>query len=119
MRLMTIDERKEFLREELNRIVKVLKEAYDPEKIILFGSLAEDKVHEWSDIDLLIIKETDKRPIDRCIEIAKLVKPRLGIDLFVYTPEEYLTILKEGCSFFTNILKNSKILYEKRDRRVA
>ncbi|MDI3531232.1 MAG: uncharacterized protein PWP60_1081, partial [Candidatus Atribacteria bacterium] len=51
-------EREKLLHEELSRIVKLLIEKYQPEKIILFGSLAEGRIHEWSDIDLLIIKDT-------------------------------------------------------------
>ncbi len=113
------DKRENLLKKELNRIVKILKDKYCPEKIILFGSLAEGQVHEWSDVDLLIIKETNKRPIERCLEVARLVKPKLGIDLFIYTPEEYNTILKEGFSFIKDIEKHCRILYEKRDRTVA
>ena len=79
MLILTKDQREELLKEELTRIVKVLKDRYCPEKIILFGSLAEGKVHEWSDIDLIIIKETDKRPIDRCIEVARLIKPKHSV----------------------------------------
>jgi predicted nucleotidyltransferase len=37
---------------------------YKPEKVILFGSFAEDDIHEWSDIDMVIIKETSLRPIE-------------------------------------------------------
>ena len=71
MQLFDIDTRKQLLNSELERIITLLKTEYDPEKIILFGSLATGNIHEWSDIDLFIIKETDKRPIDRCIEICK------------------------------------------------
>jgi predicted nucleotidyltransferase len=114
MKLFTRAERKKLLEEELYRIAEVVKEEYDPEKIILFGSLAEGKVHEWSDIDLLIVKRTSKRPIERCLEVCKLIKPKIGIDLFIYTPEEYETFINERFSFLTNILKMGKILYEKR-----
>lgn len=116
MRLMNIRDREKILSDELKRIIEIIKNKYSPEKIILFGSMAKGEIHEWSDIDLLIVKKTDARPIDRCVEIARLTKPRVGIDLFVYTPEEYDSILKEGFSFFTDIMKHSKVLYEKRDK---
>ncbi len=114
MKLFTITERKRLLEEELNRIVEVIKIDYEPEKIILFGSLADGNVHEWSDIDLLIVKKTSKRPIERCLEACRLIKPRIGIDLFIYTPEEYETLITERFSFLINIMKMGKILYEKR-----
>ncbi len=44
--------RKAALEAELKRILPIIIEKYQPEKIILFGSLATGDVHEWSDIDL-------------------------------------------------------------------
>jgi len=114
MKLFTIEERKRLLKEELNRIIEIIKKGYGPERIILFGSLANGNIHEWSDIDLVIVKETTKRPIERCLEVCKLIKPKIGIDLFIYTPEEYKTFINEKYSFLINILKMGKILYEER-----
>lgn len=115
MPLISISNREKILKDELERIVKIIKEKYSPEKIILFGSMAKGEIHEWSDIDLLIIKETSSRPIDRCVEIARLTKPKVGIDLFVYTPEEFNSIMKEGFSFLSDIIKHGIVLYEKRN----
>ena len=113
MKLFTITERKNLLEEELHRIVEIIKKDYSPDRIVLFGSLADERIHEWSDIDLLIIKKTTKRPIERCLEVCRLIKPKIGIDLFVYTPEEYETLINERFSFLVNVLKMGKILYEK------
>ena len=114
MKLGTVQEREKSLKEELGRIVAVIQDVYDPEKIVLFGSLAAEAVHEWSDIDLLIIKKTDKRPIERIMELTQLIHPRVGIDLFIYTPEEFDLLLGEGYAFLVNILKTGKTVYEKR-----
>jgi len=114
MKLFTIEEREKLLKEELDRMIEVIKQEYDPEKVILFGSLAAKKVHEWSDIDLLIIKKTSKRPLERILELSRLVQPRVGIDLFVYTPEEFELLLSERFSFLLSILKTGETVYEKR-----
>ena len=45
-------------------IVKKIVFGYSPQKIILFGSLAHGTPTKDSDVDLLIIKDTDYRPID-------------------------------------------------------
>ena len=84
MKLFTITERKNLLEEEIHRIVEIIKKDYEPDRIILFGSLADGKIHEWSDIDLLIVKKTAKRPIERCLEVCRLIKPKIGIDLFIH-----------------------------------
>jgi len=114
MKLFTVEERTKSLQDELVRIIGVMKTEYRPEKIILFGSLAGGEMHEWSDIDLLIVKETTKRPIERNIELFRLIQPKVGIDLFIYTPQEYEYLLKEKVSFLLNILKTGKTVYEKR-----
>jgi predicted nucleotidyltransferase len=114
MKLGTVQDREKSLKEELSRIVAVIQSEYDPERIVLFGSLASEAVHEWSDIDLLVIKKTNKRPIERTMEVARLIQPRVGIDLFVYTPEEFNLLIREGYAFLLNILKTGKTVYEKR-----
>ena len=45
-----------------NQLQQIVKEliAYEPEKIILYGSAARGEFTDESDIDLLIIKNTDK-----------------------------------------------------------
>ena len=51
--------RKKLLEAELERYIRVLSQVENPDKVIVFGSLASGQVHEWSDIDLVIVKETD------------------------------------------------------------
>jgi predicted nucleotidyltransferase len=114
MKIVTVTERKKILEDELKRILEILRDKYKPEKIVLFGSLANRELHEWSDIDLLIIKGTTKRPIERILEVSRLIEPKVGIDLFIYTPEEYELLLKERFSFLLKVLKTGKIVYEKR-----
>lgn len=114
MKLYTSVQRRELLENELKRIVAVIIRDYKPDRIFLFGSLADGNIHEWSDIDLLIIKKTTKRPIERVLEVCNLIKPRIGIDLFIYTPEEFDMLRRERFSFLTSITKSGKILYEKR-----
>ncbi len=55
-------------------IAKRIAEQYEPKKIILYGSYAYGEPTQDSDVDLLIIKNTDKRPIDRWIEVKKLLR---------------------------------------------
>jgi predicted nucleotidyltransferase len=115
MKLFTLEERQSDLKKELDRILEIIIREYHPEKIVLFGSLAEENIHEWSDIDLLIVKETSERPVDRCLQLSRLIQPKVGVDLFIYTPDEYNRLLKEKYSFLLDILDRGKVLYEKRD----
>ena len=82
--------RKVLLEMELKKIVEALIAKYKPGKIFLFGSLAEGKIHEWSDIDIVIVKATNKRFMDRLKEVALMCDYSVGVNFFVYTPEEIL-----------------------------
>ena len=111
---MIADER---VRKIISDIVEKLIEGYQPDKIILFGSYAYGEPTEDSDIDMLIIKDTDKRRIDRCVEVRKLVyDPNRGIPFspLVYTEREINRRLALGDDFVTEIMEKGGVLYEKR-----
>ncbi|MGB9781313.1 nucleotidyltransferase domain-containing protein [Caldanaerobacter sp.] len=102
----------EQLNQELARIVEVLIKEYQPEKIILFGSLATNQINEWSDIDLIVIKDTDKSFYERLEEVVKVAKPTIGADIIVYTPKE-IEEMKESMFYVEEILKKGKVIYER------
>jgi len=86
---------------------------YEPEKIILFGSYARGEVDEQSDLDLVVIKRTDKRFLERLIEVARIVGPDFGkVDIFVYTPDEFRFMQESGNPFIHSISIEGKVLYE-------
>lgn len=101
------------LERELKRILKIIVEKYQPEKIILFGSLANNNIHEGSDIDLIIIKDNSQRYFDRVNEVMHLIHPREAIDLFVLTPQEVQRALDEDNPYYEEIVNKGKVLYEK------
>ena len=105
------EKRRERLKQELDRIIPDII-SLGVEKIILFGSLSNDTVHASSDIDLIIVKNTEKRFIDRLDEFYSIINPRVAIDILVYTPEEFEG-MKESNQFIRFALKNGKVLYER------
>lgn len=110
----------------IKKILKDLKK-YSPQKIIIFGSFVKkDKFKKFKDIDILIIKKTKKPFWQRYIEVSKLLYPqkRLGknfygfpFDILVLTPEELEK--KKNNFFFQKILKEGKVIYEKRNKRMV
>ncbi|HCG77210.1 MAG: hypothetical protein COZ37_02525 [bacterium (Candidatus Ratteibacteria) CG_4_10_14_3_um_filter_41_18] len=108
------EQRKRLLQKELKRITDIVIKRYLPDKIILFGSLANGKVQEWSDIDLVVIKETKVRFIKRMQEVGLMTSPRLGVDFIVYTPEEFENMIKDDNYFIKDeILRKGRVLYDK------
>jgi predicted nucleotidyltransferase len=100
------------LRKELDRYVDILVSEYTPEKIILFGSVASGNIREWSDIDLVIIKKTDKPFLDRTRDVIHLLKPKSGLDVMVYTPEEFNDLSRTRRFFQEEIISKGKVVYE-------
>jgi len=100
------------LEAELQRCLDLLITHYRPQRILLFGSLAQGRAGESSDIDLIVIKQTDKRFLDRIAEVLRLIKPREALDVFVYTPEEFEQLCSERLFFKEEILKKAKVLYD-------
>jgi predicted nucleotidyltransferase len=101
------------LKDELTRFVEMVVSDFNPHKIILFGSMAEGKPHLWSDIDIVVVRETDKNFIDRGLEIRHRFHPKIGLDLLVYTPEEFADMTKERLFFQEEIIKKGKVLYDR------
>lgn len=89
-----------------------IKEEYKPQKIVLFGSAATGEIKDCSDIDLFIIKDTDKRELDRVDEVMDMIDPEIPVELHIFTPQEVKERLELGDFFVKGILENGKVLYE-------
>ena len=100
---------------KIDDIVNRIATKFNPDKIILFGSYASGTPNNDSDLDLLIIKDTDLPPHRRSFDIQKLFMcSMVPMDILVYTNKEFEQEQKEKYSFLSNAIKTSKILYERR-----
>lgn len=107
--------RPETFEKEVFKITSQIVRGYNPEKIILFGSRASGKVQKGSDIDLLIIKDTNERYWDRVRKVIDSFDSWHPVDLFVLTPQELDRAISENRFMLTEeILPKGKVLYEKK-----
>ena len=109
---------KERIETLLGKIVEVIRKEYVPDKIILFGSYGYGTPTEESDIDLLIIRETDKpfhkRWAEVCHIISEIRKGKgIAFSPFVVTPQELQERLEIGDQFFEEIVNKGEVLYAK------
>ena len=98
----------------LRDIVEKIKDGYQPEKIILFGSYAYGTPDRDSDIDLFIVKDTPERPIDRRVAVSRIVSDSrmfVPLEAIVLTPDEITEQLEKGDQFLKEIYKKGKVLY--------
>lgn len=105
------DSRMMVLSNEFNRIIEVLIKEYQPDKVILFGSLVTGQVSEWSDIDLLVVKETEKSFYERLEEVMEITQPIIGADIIVYTPEE-MKQMQNRLFLAEEVLKKGRVVYD-------
>ena len=87
--------------------------AYEPEKVILFGSYARGDADEFSDIDLIVIKDSQERFVRRLVEVMAFIPREVAADVFVYTPQEFQNMVEAGNPFIEQALKDGIVLYEK------
>jgi predicted nucleotidyltransferase len=103
------------LERELNRMIEILIRDYQPEKIIVFGSAAQGEFHPWSDLDIVVIKKTTKPLLERIEEVLRLLRPKVGLDVLVYTPEEMEALVDERRAFVLDeIIYKGAVAYERR-----
>ena len=96
------------LNAELERILNRLKKDPSVRKVLLFGSLARGDARDHSDIDLIVVKETQMRFLDRLDEFYD--DAREAMDILVYTPQEFEEMKERP--FVKRALREGKLLYE-------
>ena len=98
----------------LREIVRRLVEAIDPERIILFGSRARGDARPDSDIDLLVIKESNEARHRRSIAgyraLGRIPAPA---DILWRTPGEVEEWAGVSDYVTTRAIREGRLLYEK------
>lgn len=101
------------LPEKVQEIIHRIVEGYHPEKIIIFGSYARGDWTEDSDLDVLVVKETDERPFDRIGSVSAACWPRsIPMDIVVKTPREIEGELEEKQLFTREIMREGVLVHD-------
>jgi predicted nucleotidyltransferase len=105
----------------LENIVTSLQSS-NPYKIILFGSYADGRHNEHSDLDLMVILDNDhvsqtyQERLNKKLYIRNLVldmNRKIALDILVYSREELNIIKKHGNPFINEIERTGRVIYEK------
>ena len=98
---------------EIARRMKPVFTKYHIQKALLFGSFARGSQSQKSDIDLILIKETEEPYFERYAgilqDLYKAVKGR-DIEVLIYTPEELDRISHRR--FIQRAWQEGKVIYE-------
>ena len=100
------------MKNKVRQLVKSLL-PYQPERLYLFGSWARGEEDELSDLDLVVIKQTTDPFWDRLREAARLLPSEIGgVDILVYTPDEFAAMQREGNAFVEMIIEEGRLIYD-------
>jgi predicted nucleotidyltransferase len=106
-------ERQRTLEKELWRIVSHVRKAGKAERVILFGSLATGRLHPMSDLDVVVVQKSRRAFWSRVLELRRELNPQTGLDLLVYTPEEFEMLLRDRPFFRDEIIGRGRVVYER------
>ncbi|MCL2283716.1 MAG: nucleotidyltransferase domain-containing protein [Fibromonadales bacterium] len=113
---MSILEKNWPLVKEMTERLKELK----PYKVILFGSYAKGNPTEDSDLDVLVILDSNdfvksfKEKMERKMRISKMlleINYKIAMDILVYSKIEFEYLKEKNNFFIKEIEKTGKILY--------
>lgn len=107
-------------RKKILQVAETLAFEANAEYIILFGSYASGDANKNSDVDLMIVAESDLPRFKRTRNLYKAIRPYpFAMQLIVYTPEEIEKGKSSHVSFVSNVLKEGKKIYVKRNRKAV
>jgi uncharacterized protein len=86
--------------------------AFNPDRIILFGSHAYGRPSSDSDVDILVVLPFKGKPVRKAIEIRNRVNADMPLDLIVRTPEQLANRLAQNDWFIREIVERGRTLYE-------
>lgn len=95
---------------QIQQLAKKIKEKFNPQRIILFGSYAYGIPKKGSDVDLFIIMDTDIPVRKQAYLIRRELQESIPIDIIVRTPQQVEERIKLGDFFIKHIMQKGVVL---------
>jgi uncharacterized protein len=96
----------------IKRLCRRIAEAFQPDKIILFGSRAYGKPRLDSDIDLLVVMPYEGSSRAQAARISRHLDILVSLDLLVRTADEVRERIGMEDDFMREIIERGKVMYE-------
>ncbi len=105
-------------KKSIRRVAREIADSFHPRRVILFGSHAYGTPTPDSDVDLLVIMETEERNLPQALKISRAISHPFPMDLVVLKPHEVQTRLAGGDLVLREILTKGEVLFEASDSGV-
>ena len=96
----------------IDQFSRAIAEKYNPERILLFGSYANDCPNADSDVDILVVFPGNGDAADRSLEIRLALKPDFPLDLLTRSAGEVAKRIAWNDWFLQEVMEKGKVLYE-------
>ena len=90
---------------QIRKLTQTIKEKFNPQRIILFGSYGYGSPTEGSDIDLFVIMNTSLPVKKQAFLIRRELRSSIPLDIIVRTPEQVEERLKLGDFFVKKVIE--------------
>lgn len=104
-------------REAIAEVAALIARRFAPRRIVLFGSRADGIATADSDVDLMVVMETARRPLAEAVRIHRAIALAWSfpLDVLVRTPEQIRVGLSEGDFFVRDVMAKGVTLCEAGD----
>lgn len=102
--------RQELLEKAVAEIVTICSQFSDVRAVYAYGSYARGTVGPTSDLDILIVRETNLPRFQREDDIRLRLRTPVGFDLLVVRPDEFTHTMPAN-SVGSRILAEAKLIY--------
>jgi len=89
----------------IESMAKLIKEKFNPKKIILFGSYAYGTPEKGSDIDFLIVMDTELPVREQAFLIRRELRTMIPVDIIVRTPEQVKARIESEDYFIKRVVE--------------
>ena len=97
----------------IEEIMRKIVEAFQPRRIVMFGSRARGAGEADRDLDLFVEMDSDDPPLKRGMAVDALFSRRdWAMDVIVWTPEEVREQRQYRNSLIQVIEREGRVLYE-------
>ncbi len=97
---------------EIENVARRIGDKTNAKAVVLFGSHARNQAQENSDVDLLVIAESNLPRHKRSRQLHLMFKPYpFAMDILIYTPKEVEAESQFELSFISRVLREGRRLY--------
>jgi predicted nucleotidyltransferase len=100
---------------EIQELSRRIVREFNPRRIILFGSYADGRPREDSDVDLLVTMDRPDSGRRVAARMIRSLRPRFAVDILIRTEEELAERLRQHDFMLLNAVRQGRVLYEASD----